>query len=195
MFYSASASSQDVISQKIEKIELSVEIAKMVGADQAYRFGGTTAREKGIEWKSISEHPDYQKNLARIDSENAIKIKTIIKKYGWPKISDYGKYTARNTWLLIQHMDTDVAFQEKILLQMKSLLPKGEVIKSDYAYLVDRVQVNHGKLQIYGTQGDCVGKRWQPKPIENIKDLDLRRSEMELPSMEEYQKMFKDICT
>ncbi len=194
MLIFTSAHSKDLIAEEIKRIELSAEIARMVADDQAFRFGGTVARKKGIEWEEISQHPLYQHKLAKIDHINEEKIKKIIKEHGWPKISDFGKYTARNTWILVQHMDTDISFQEKILLQMKLLLANEEVIKPDYAYLYDRVQVNKGELQRYGTQGECVRQQWEPKPIENFEEVDKRRAEMEMPTLEEYKKMFKEIC-
>lgn len=188
------ASGIDLVADEIRRIELSAEIAEMVGPDQAIRFGGKVALKKGIMWQDISAHPHFRRKLAKIDSQNAKKIKVIIKNYGWPKISEFGEYTARNTWLLVQHMDSDVQFQAKILAQMKDLLDSNEVINADYALLFDRVQVNSGKLQLYGSQGGCVGKEWQPKPIESPEGVDQRRIEMGLPSMAEYKQMLKDVC-
>lgn len=188
------ASAKDLVAEEIRRIEISAEIAEMVGPDQAIRFGGNVALKKGINWKAIAAHPHFRRKLAKIDSHNAKKIKVIIKNYGWPRISEFGEYTARNTWLLVQHMDSDVEFQTKILWHMKPLLDANEAIKADYALLFDRVQVNKGKLQLYGSQGGCVGKEWQPKPIENPEEVDRRRKEMGLPPMEEYKQMFKDVC-
>lgn len=187
-------SAQDPIADEIKRIEISAEIAEMVGPDQALRFGGNIAHKKGLKWEKISSHPDFQRKLARIDSENAKRMKVIVRQIGWPTISEYGEYTARNAWLLVQHMDADVEFQEKVLSMMKDLLSKNEVIRPDYALLYDRVQVNSGKLQLYGSQGECKGNEWQPKPVQSPDQLDERRKEMGLPTMEEYKKMFKDVC-
>lgn len=189
------SSQQTLIINEIKKIELSVQIAQMMGADQAYRFSGEVAQKKGIQWEEIAKHPRFQKNIASIDLQNAKKVKEIYKQHGWPKISDYGKYTARNMWLLVQHMDHDVSFQEQVLKEMQDLLRENEVIKADYAYLKDRVLVNQKQEQIYGTQGDCKKEGgWEPKPITDINNLEKRRKEMDLPTMEEYKAMFKDIC-
>jgi len=188
------SNAKDLVADEIRRIELSAEIGEMVGPDQAIRFGGNVALKKGIKWEEIVAHPLYQRRLAKIDSQNARKIKSIIRQHGWPKISEFGEPTARNTWLLVQHMDSDVEFQAKILLQMTQLLDANEVIKADYALLYDRVQVNTGKLQLYGSQGGCVGKEWLPKPIENPDEVDKRRKEMGLPTMADYKQMFKDVC-
>ncbi|MGE0632331.1 MAG: hypothetical protein AB7O96_07990, partial [Pseudobdellovibrionaceae bacterium] len=51
--FSGLAAAQDPVAEEIKRIELSSKIAKMVGADQAFRFGGTVARKKGIQWEEI----------------------------------------------------------------------------------------------------------------------------------------------
>ena len=65
------------------------------------------------------------------------------------------------------------------------------VLKTNIAYLIDRVAVNFGQPQVYGTQfftnenGKVV-----PRPIAVIENIEERRKEMELESFEIYaQKM------
>lgn len=185
---------KEIIAEEIQRIELSAEIAEMVGPDQALRFGSDIVRKKAIRWEDVEAHPLFKRKLAKIDGENAKKIKAIIQKIGWPKVSEYGEYTARNTWLLVQHMDSDVHFQESVLLKMEVLLKSSEVNKSDYALLYDRVKINRGHPQLYGSQGDCVGKEWKPKEMVDPKNVDKRRKEMDLQPISEYQQMFKNIC-
>ena len=194
---SAFASVDDFkIVNAIRRIELSVGIGKMIGADQALRFGTTKANMDGIPYEEISKHPMFLRKLGRVDIQNARRMKFIVKKYGWPIISEFGEHTAHDAWLLVQHMDADVQFQENILSRMTELLPKGECIKADYALLYDRVQVNTGKAQLYGSQGQCVGHDhlWRPKPISNPETVDQRRAEMGLEPMAEYEQVFRDKC-
>jgi hypothetical protein len=194
---SAFASSEDSkIANAIKRIEIGVEIGKMIGADQALRFGSTKANMDGIPWEEISKHPMFLRKLAKVDPQNARRVKAMVKKYGWPLISEFGEHTAHDAWLLVQHMDADVHFQEEILSKMTALLPEEECAKPDYALLYDRVQVNSGKSQLYGSQGQCVGHDhlWKPKPISNPDTVDQRRAEMGLQSMAEYEQLFKDKC-
>lgn len=55
-------------------------------------------------------------------------------------------------WLLIQHADSDVEFQQYCLELMEREVESGGVAKSDVAFLTDRILVNKGKPQLYGTQ-------------------------------------------
>ena len=123
------------------------------------------------------------------------KLKEVIKRYGWPKISEAGELADQNAWLIVQHSDYDVAFQKEALSILEKLLEKGDTSKSNFAYLYDRVAVNENRLQKFGTQGGCIGKgKWEPRPVENPELLDKLRAEMGLEPMEDYKKRFKDIC-
>lgn len=114
-----------------------------------------------------------------VDKENTAYLKTVIDRIGWPKISDVGLEASRAAWLLVQHADHNLGFQTHCLELMKAL-PKGEVVCRDIAYLEDRVRVNRGSLQLYGTQFIQVGDSFEPQPIEDEKNLEERRAKMGL---------------
>lgn len=115
------------------------------------------------------------KDIVPVDQKNLIRIKQIVSNYGWPTISLVGKKASHMAWLLVQHADTDLKFQKHCLGLMKKAVKKKEVQLSDTAYLTDRVLVNQGKQQIYGTQFY--------KPIKNRQNLNTRRIKMGLPSL------------
>jgi len=93
-------------------------------------------------------------------------------------------------WLLVQHADADPEFQAYCLELMKDAYESGEVRGQDLAYLTDRVLVNQGKKQLYGTQfWTPPGGKIQPRPIEDEAKLDERRSKMGLGLFAEYKKM------
>jgi hypothetical protein len=64
--------------------------------------------------------------------------------------------------------------------------PQGDVSRVDLAYLTDRVLVNEGKKQIYGTQFHEVDGKMVPLPVEDEAGLSARRAELGMISMEEY---------
>lgn len=106
-----------------------------------------------------------------VDNVHNFRIKEIIKKYGYPKKALLGKETMRAFWLLIQHQDDDLDLQEKCLKYC-------DFDSDNKAYLTDRVLVNKGKKQIYGTQFN--------KPIRDIKNVDIRREKMGLGLLKDY---------
>ena len=64
----------------------------------------------------------------------------------------------------------------------------------DYAYLTDRVLVNTGKKQLYGTQTRLNKEthKYVPLPIANEAKIDLRRTSVGLSVLAEYLKSMND---
>src|SRR3989344_6360684 len=113
--------------------ELAREILSMVSVDQKMRV-------KAKVW-------DY-----KIDEKNTERLKRIVDKYGWPGRSLVGEEAAHGAWLLAQHADRDLEFQKHALVLLEEAVVGGEADKRDLAYLTDRVRVNNGQSQIFGTQ-------------------------------------------
>lgn len=151
---------------------LAAELIQMGEADQRVR--GQMAR--GEEWDPA------------IDRENARRLREIVQREGWPAAAKVGREASRAAWLVVQHIDDDPEFQAQCLDKMKRL-PVGEVEPEDTAYLVDRVRVNQGDPQLYGTQfyRDESGT-FRARPIEDHDNLDGRRSEVGLEPFAEYER-------
>ena len=113
-------------------------------------------------------------------------MKQIVGKYGWPTRKIVGSDGARAAWLLVQHADRAVVFQRKCLTLMEAHKSDDQVANADIAYLTDRVAVNEGKPQVYGTQGRVVEGVWQPRPISDRENVDQRRKSVGLKTLKEY---------
>jgi Family of unknown function (DUF6624) len=164
---------------------LAGELAIMVEADQEARFA--TMEPSG----GMPKFALFRK-LYAIDHANTERMKRIVDRFGWPTISKFGKESAHRAWLLVQHADAQPDFQRRCLDLMKPLLEKDEVLKENYAYLKDRVLLAEGKKQIYGTQFHTVGGVFQPRPLIDPDNVDKRRAEMGMVSIEEYKTWFED---
>lgn len=154
--------------ESIQYPEIATEITAMYEADQNMRI---KAEEDDSTWDDA------------IDPRNTARMKEIVEQIGWPTISKVGERASGNAWLLVQHADKDVEFQRHCLELMKAE-QAGEVALHDIAYLEDRVRVNTGRPQLYGTQF-----RWEgSKPIQNIEDIenvDQRRAGVGLDTLAE----------
>lgn len=119
-----------------------------------------------------------------LDKENTAALKEIIYQYGWPTVELVGKEASHNAWLLAQHADHDHGFQKEVL---KFLTNPREI-----AYLTDRVLVAEGKEQEFGTQlfRNSDEEKLRPRPIRDIENVNKRREEYGLESLEEYLKKF-----
>jgi len=112
-----------------------------------------------------------------VDIQNTEQMKQLIATIGWPSISKVGAEGSENAWLLVQHADLDVEFQSLCLNLMKDV-PLYDIDPTNIAYLEDRVCVNTGAEQVYGTQFRQVDGRHVPLPIRDIDQVDARRAAM-----------------
>lgn len=130
-----------------------------------------------------------------LDKKHTERLKTIIRKFGWPTISLVSKKASRGAWLLAQHADHNINFQKQCLNLIEKAHknnPKS-VDKANIAYLIDRILVNKGKKQLFGTQF-CLNRKGEfvPRPIKMIEGLDQRRKKYGLKSFKKYLKAAKE---
>lgn len=115
--------------------------------------------------------------MLRVDAENLPQIKRIIEVHkGLPMPSQVGADGVSAAWLLVQHADSDPAFQAQVLARIESRVGHGGVTGHDFALLTDRVLVNQGKPQRYGSQLVAKDGVWVPKPLEDAAHVDARRA-------------------
>jgi hypothetical protein len=120
----------------------------------------------------------------RIDEDNTRWLADVVRARGWPGRRVTGEDGAAAAWLLAQHADRDPARQQAFLAALRGAAGQGEASLSHLAYLEDRVRVNVGQPQLYGTQFTVTGRGFRPRPIEDRQRLDERRAEAGLePSL------------
>jgi hypothetical protein len=119
--------------------------------------------------------------------EQASELRKIISLHGWPRISVVGRDAAEAAWLVAQHSDHDRSFQREALASMESLASSSEVMPKHIGYLHDRIAVGEGRLQTYGTQGRCVGSKWESFPIAEPDSVDSRRQSLSMEPLETYK--------
>lgn len=163
--------------EKILFPEIALEIKKMIDADQAMR-------ERNLE--SGDTYWDDE-----LDIVHTRRMKEIVALIGFPTASKVGKEVSNDAWLLVQHADHDIEFQTICLTLMKES-SEGEVERRDIAFLEDRIRVNQGRGQLYGTQFMQVDGRHVPRPIEDEENIDARRAEMGMGTLaERIEEMYR----
>ncbi|MCC7075264.1 MAG: hypothetical protein IT383_28385 [Deltaproteobacteria bacterium] len=137
--------------------------------------------------------------FARIDGFTRATLSRLIGKSAWITLSRYGEEAAQAAWLIAQHADNDVYFQRDVLARLEKLLPSGEVKRDNYAYLWDRVAVNEGRKQRFGTQGSCTGPgRWEPRELEDPARVDALREQFGIArgngTLAQYSARMNELC-
>lgn len=135
-----------------------------------------------------------------LDLKNTEDLKGLIAYWSWFNISVFGAKADNEAWLIAQHADHDIDFQNEILTKLERLYPTGETSPRNYAYLYDRVasawqRPDLRRPQRYGTQGQCkeAGK-WEPLPIEDLDNVDIRRKEVGLGLLKDYITEISKVC-
>ncbi len=80
------------------------------------------------------------------------RLEEIFEKHGFVGYDVAGVDGSNHFWLMTQHCDHVPEFQVRVLKKMKIEVEAGNADPSRYAMLIDRVNLNTGKQQIYGTQ-------------------------------------------
>lgn len=161
------------------------ELKAMYEKDQQARFTVINSGQLGSE--------EGQKLIEIIDQKNLPRLKEIVEQFGWPGLRLVGEEGTDKMWLLVQHCDRDLEFQKTCLQLLKEAVAKEDAPKRHLAYLMDRVLVNEGLAQLYGTQVQLIENKAIPRPIENPDQLDKRRAEMGLEPFADYLALLKQV--
>jgi hypothetical protein len=130
-------------------------------------------------------------DVRALAAANAEWLKSVLARIGWFGIGRYGAEASQAAWLIVQHSDHDPAWQREVLEMLRPRVARGDMQASYFAYLVDRVAVNAGEPQTYGTQGRCLGPGdWQPRDLVDPGNLDRRRAEVGLGPIADYRARF-----
>lgn len=97
----------------------------------------------------------------------------------WPTRSVVGASGVRAVWILAQG---DTALQRVALHRMMESGPD-EALPADVAVLEDRVRLQSGRKQLYGSQLRTVNGTLAPAPIEDSAHVDMRRDAAGLPPL------------
>ncbi|CAL2102850.1 conserved protein of unknown function [Tenacibaculum sp. 190130A14a] len=121
---------------------------------------------------------------AKEDHRNQELIISIIEKCGMPTLNEVSQKHMDAIWLGLQHSNEDV--RKKYFPFVEKAVENGDLSKQQYALMKDRILMDAGKPQIYGSQIDN-GKLYK---LENPESVNERRKEMGLETIEDYLKRF-----
>ncbi len=120
-------------------------------------------------------------------TSHEIRLKEILDEFGYPGYNLVGEEGSINFWLMVQHCDHNPSFQLSVLDKLKIEVENKNADPSTFGLLTDRVKLNLGEPQIYGTQVDYneLGQAY-PKNLADSLNVNKIRAEVGLESIEEY---------
>ncbi|TDT46158.1 hypothetical protein CLV90_0201 [Maribacter spongiicola] len=169
-----------------EKAEIITELNAIKTLDQKYA---------GLPPVTLTDKYGYEKGWEIFEIQrdsigllNQNKIKELYKKYGYLGYKEIGKQASHDFWISIQHADNDIEFQQAMLEELKKEIAINNGSKSEYAMLEDRVHINTGKKQRFGTQVtyNSFGQSIPKNGLIDSVNIDKLRKEFDLPTFREY---------
>jgi len=121
---------------------------------------------------------------AKEDHRNQELVISIIEKCGMPTLNEVTQKQMTTIWLGLQH--TTKKHRKKYFPQIEESVKNGDLSKAQYALMKDRILMDEGKPQIYGSQIKN-GKLYK---LENPETVNERRKKMGMETIENYLKHF-----
>lgn len=109
----------------------------------------------------------------KIDASNRARVQSIVNQFGWPGKSLVGEKASAAAWSVIEH--SDVATQRLYMDVMAEAVEAKELSPLLYAKAVDRLAIEEGNPQVYGTEPD--------KPTDDEEHVNDRRAKIGLPPL------------
>ena len=122
--------------------------------------------------------------FAKEDHKNQELVISILDKCGIPTSQEVNKQQMNAIWLVLQH--TEPKFRKRYFPLIEEAVNNGDLSKQQYALMKDRILMDEGKPQIYGSQIKN-GKLYKLEAPEKVNE---RRAEMEMGHIEDYLKSF-----
>lgn len=163
--------------------QLRVELERIHELDQRDRLNAGNYIT-GAQKDSVIAH------MALQDSLDLLRVMAILDSAGWLGPDEVGATASQALFLVLQHADTKPAIQAEYLPVMREAVAEGKARPDELAMLEDRVAVNHGRPQIYGSQIGWKDGKGYVKPMEDEEHVNERRVAVGLEPLEKYAERF-----
>jgi hypothetical protein len=126
------------------------------------------------------------KNMDIADSINLSQVVSILQKYGWLGYNEIGDQANTTLFMVIQH--SNQATQEKYLPMMREAVKNGKAKANSLALLEDRVALQQGRMQNYGSQvlWSTTNTKYFVLPLDDPDNVDKRRAVVGLQPLSKY---------
>lgn len=169
---------RSLLNERVNKLPYMSEVAKIL--ENVYVQDQSTRSLKND--SSIKNNVD----ILSIQLSNLNLIDSLYSQYGLLASSQVGEKGALAQFLVIQHSNVNI--QKKWLPRMQRAVKNGVLVPENLCLLIDRIRVQSGRRQLYGTQllFSSLKKCLVPYPIKNIKKVDQRRYSLGMVSLQQY---------
>lgn len=133
--------------------------------------------------KDIYEIQKWKRVIAECDRQNILEVLQILSIYGFPSKRMVGR-SNQALWMVIQHSSPEI--MNHCLPMFRNAATQGELSWCNVAMMEDRVNVESGRPQKYGTQLVMVNGTLQPYKLEDPSMVDVWRALIGLEPLSKY---------
>lgn len=94
----------------------------------------------------------YVPRMEAVHLKNAARLRALISAHGWPGEDAVGSDGAEAAWLIAQHAVGEPEFQRHVLTLLQANADQGRSPRWHAAYLEDRIALQEGRPQRFGSQ-------------------------------------------
>jgi hypothetical protein len=125
------------------------------------------------------------KEVVKVNHENLEIVVSYLEKCGMPTLAEVSNKQLGAIWLVLQH-SIHPKYTKKYFPYIEEAVKNGDLKKEQYALMKDRILMNEGKPQIYGSQikKEKLYKLAEPEKVNS------RRKEMNMEPIEDYLNYF-----
>ncbi|MBN2639499.1 MAG: hypothetical protein JXR65_10500 [Bacteroidales bacterium] len=165
------------------------QLFRMIIKDQGMMYAGNIERRKYMKNGGYFSTPAIFPVLAMEEKnkkENEKQLIQLLDQYGWPTTSEVTEYAAAGAALIINHASHQL--RAKYFPMLEKAFKNGQAQPLRYAKMCDRLLVEDGKEQLYGTQVKFDHRARVPYPIKEPQNVDKRRANIGLGPLKPYLK-------
>ncbi len=169
---------------------LAAELKRMADIDQL--AAGNAFPPEGYEHLSQEDWRSFKDSIYQIHQK---QLAELFDQYGYLGIDRVGEEGEKHFWLMVQHSDHVPAFQQKVLDALPAEVADSNAQASHLALLTDRVRINNGQKQLYGTQVQFIPETgWTlPKPLADSATVNERRLAIGMEPIEAYLNQMSEL--
>jgi VWFA-related protein len=142
----------------------------------------------GIEGKLANDALRKRVDEARV--ENNARLCQILKEFGWPTSVEVGKDGVGAMIYLVRN-SRQPDLQGDLLPVIIAAVKRGDAEKGEVADLVDRMRVDAGRKQLFGTQAKVIDGFLVLAPIESEAQVDARRKQFGLVPLADHLRQLQ----
>ncbi|MFD3959165.1 DUF6624 domain-containing protein [Micromonospora tulbaghiae] len=155
-----------------------------IGRDLTTRADTAKASWRTPAYRRAAAPTEVVAAARKADADNALFLGEIVARHGWPGRSRIGEDGCRAAVAIAIHADQDRELQLRFLAALREAAQQGEATPAQWAHAQDRLLVNSGQPQMYGTQWiyrpDGTSGRLELLPVADPDALDRRRAQVGL---------------